>query len=62
VTASVETTVIEPETLDTLVACLRGRGYRVLGPTVHNGAIVYDDLASATELPIGWTDVQEAGR
>jgi len=23
---------------------------------------VYDDLASATELPIGWTDVQESGR
>jgi ferredoxin len=62
VIASVETTVIEPEALDELVASLCSRGYRVLGPTVHDGAIVYDDLASATELPIGWTDVQEAGR
>jgi sulfhydrogenase subunit beta (sulfur reductase) len=58
----VETSVIEPETVDALVASLRARGYRVLGPTVRDGAIVYDDLASATELPVGWTDVQEPGR
>jgi ferredoxin len=34
----------------------------VLGPSVRDGAIVYDDLASASDLPIGWTDTQEAGR
>jgi sulfhydrogenase subunit beta (sulfur reductase) len=28
---------------------------------VRDGAIVYDELESAQELPIGWTDVQEAG-
>jgi sulfhydrogenase subunit beta (sulfur reductase) len=52
--------VIEPEALDVLVDALRRRGYRVLGPTVSNGAIVYDDLESAADLPIGWTDRQEA--
>jgi sulfhydrogenase subunit beta (sulfur reductase) len=33
----------------------------VLGPTVRDGAIVYDDLRSGAELPIGWTDRQDAG-
>ena len=60
-TSVVEPSVIEPGALEALVASLRTRGYRVLGPTVRDGAIVYDDLASATELPIGWTDVQEPG-
>lgn len=40
---------------------LAGRGFRVLGPTVRDGAIVYDDLESARDLPIGWQDVQEPG-
>jgi sulfhydrogenase subunit beta (sulfur reductase) len=58
----VETSVIEPEALDALVNALRARGFRVLGPTLRDSAIVYDELESATELPIGWTDVQEAAR
>ena len=53
--------MIEPEALQTLVDELTERGFRVLGPQVREGAIVYDDLGAATELPIGWTDVQEAG-
>jgi formate hydrogenlyase subunit 6/NADH:ubiquinone oxidoreductase subunit I len=44
-----------------LVAALSGKGYRVIGPTVRDGAIVYDELASADALPIGWTDEQSAG-
>jgi len=46
--------------LDRLVALLRESGYRVIGPTRRDGAIVYDDLLSADELPAGWTEVQEA--
>ncbi len=53
--------VIAPDALDRLVEALRDRGYRVLGPTVRDGAIVYDDLESADELPIGWTDRQDGG-
>jgi sulfhydrogenase subunit beta (sulfur reductase) len=60
-TGFAETSVIEPGALEALVTGLAARGYRVLGPTVRDGAIVYDDLASATELPIGWTEVQEPG-
>jgi ferredoxin len=56
-----ETRVIEPDALEALLGALRGRGYRVLGPTVRDGAIVYEDLESAAQLPIGWTDSQDGG-
>jgi ferredoxin len=54
--------VVAPAALDDLIAALRRRGFRVLGPSLRDGAIVYDDLESASRLPIGWTDRQEAGR
>ena len=55
------TSVIGPAALDPLVGALRARGFRVLGPTVRDGAIVYDDLAAASELPVGWGDEQAPG-
>jgi ferredoxin len=57
-----DTAVLEPDALEALVSALRGHGYRVLGPKLRDGAIVYDDLHSAAELPIGWTDEQAPGR
>jgi ferredoxin len=59
---SSQVAVVAPEALELLVAALRGRGYQVLGPSVRDGAIVYDELDSAEQLPVGWTDEQEAGR
>jgi ferredoxin len=56
-----ETAVVEPSAVDVLIDVLRARGFRVVGPTVRDGAIVYDELDSASDLPIGWTDAQEAG-
>ena len=53
--------VIAPDAIGVLLAALRTRGYRVLGPTVVDGAIVYAELESADELPIGWTDRQDGG-
>lgn len=47
--------------LDALVAALRTAGYRVVGPKLRDAAIVYDDIASAADLPAGWTDVQDGG-
>jgi ferredoxin len=47
--------------LQTLIELLAGRGYRVLGPVVRDGAIVYDDIAAVADLPAGWTDRQQAG-
>lgn len=48
--------------LDRLFAVLVELGYKVVGPTVREGAIVYDDLASSSDLPTGWTDEQDGGQ
>jgi ferredoxin len=40
--------------LEPLVAALRADGYRVVGPTVRDGAIVLAELVSAVDLPYGW--------
>jgi ferredoxin len=53
--------VVGPEALDALVVVLGRRGYRVVGPTVRDGAIVYDELDSAAELPAGVGDEQSPG-
>jgi ferredoxin len=52
--------ILERQDLETLIKALQKRGYQILGPTVRDGAIVYDALDSATDLPEGWTDVQDA--
>ncbi len=44
-----------------LLAGLERAGYRVVGPTVRDGAIVYGTIRSVGDLPEGWTDRQEAG-
>ena len=54
--------VINREALQFLIDVLVANGYQVMGPTVRDGAIVYDRIASVPDLPEGWTDRQEAGR
>ena len=54
--------VMQRRDFDALVTALARRGYTVIAPTVRDGAIVYDEIGSAAELPIGWTDEQEAGQ
>ncbi len=49
------------EGLDALVRLLRDRGYEVIGPTEHAGAISPQPIESADQLPIGLGDVQEGG-
>lgn len=47
--------------LDELLNHLRVDGYQTIGPTLGDGAIVYDEVASVQDLPRGYTDEQEAG-
>ncbi len=54
--------IITEEGLQALLDALRQRGYRVVGPTLRDQAIVYDDIASLADLPRGWSDVQDGGR
>ena len=55
------TAIISRSGLDQLLAALAGRGYKVIGPTVRDQAIVYEEIASTADLPEGWTDEQEGG-
>ena len=47
--------------LDQLLGSLRGAGYRVIGPTVRDGAIILDELTAASDLPFGWGVQLEPG-
>ncbi len=47
--------------LDDLLGALRDDGWKLVGPRVRDGAIVYDEIASAADLPVGWTDEQAPG-
>ena len=44
-----------------LIQALAHRGYQVFGPTVRDGAIIYDEIEGIRDLPRGQTDQQEAG-
>ncbi len=52
---------LQKSDLQGLIDGLRKRGFRVVGPQVRDGAIVYDDLADVRLLPIGTVDVQDGG-
>jgi ferredoxin len=54
--------VVEREHLEQLLQALVSRGYELVGPTLRDGAIVYDHLTSTADLPSGWTDEQAGGK
>ena len=56
-----ERVVISREHLDDLFQALAKRGFEVIGPTVRDGAVVYDAVESTRDLPAGWTDEQNGG-
>ncbi len=53
--------VVERGELPALFEALVTRGYALIGPTVRDNAITYGDLATVDDLPVGWTDEQNAG-
>jgi sulfhydrogenase subunit beta (sulfur reductase) len=53
--------VITPQGLTELIDTLRAEGFRVIGPTLRDQAIVYDEIKSVSDLPAGWTDEQDGG-
>jgi sulfhydrogenase subunit beta (sulfur reductase) len=52
---------LQRDDFDALLGALVRRGYTVIGPTVRDGAIVYDEISAGSDLPVGFTDEQEAG-
>ncbi len=53
--------VIERRDLDGLFDSLAAAGHTIIGPTVRDRAIVFDEIRRAADLPIGWTDEQDGG-
>ena len=47
--------------LDALLGAIQGAGYRLIGPTVRDRAVVLDEIESVADLPAGWGDEQEGG-
>lgn len=53
--------VLGVDGLTQLIGALHDDNFRVVGPTIQDGAIVFDDVESLSDLPIGWTDEHEGG-
>jgi len=54
--------LIESEALGDLIGWLKQQGYPVIGPTIRDNAITLGPIDNLDDLPMGWTDEQEAGR
>jgi sulfhydrogenase subunit beta (sulfur reductase) len=53
--------VIERSDFDALFGALTRHGYTIVGPTIRDRAIVYDEIRGPADLPVGWTDEQDGG-
>jgi len=53
--------LIEAPHLQQLIEVLQSRGHAVLGPTLRQGDLVYDEVRSTADLPVGWLDEHEPG-
>ena len=53
--------ILNKTNFPSLLAELKQRGYKVLGPTVRDKAIMYDELYDVDDLPAGWVDEQDGG-
>ncbi len=54
--------VLNRDGLESLLSKLRAANYHVIGPRVHDDAIMYDTVESLSDFPIGYSDVQAPGR
>lgn len=50
------------EQLHQLLDLLKSKKYTLLGPTLRDQVVVYDELQGANDLPKGWMDEQDPGR
>ncbi|MCL5095980.1 MAG: 4Fe-4S dicluster domain-containing protein [Candidatus Omnitrophica bacterium] len=53
--------ILSQKSFPRLFEVLQAKGYQVIGPTVRDGAVVYEQLSSVDELPCGWQDDQGGG-
>ncbi len=53
--------ILARQDFQTLIDALEGAGYTIIAPTLQDSAIVYDQIGSVEDLPIGWGDDQNGG-
>jgi ferredoxin len=53
---------IEKPRLQELIDRLQQQGYRTIGPRVEQAAVVYGEIDSVSQIPLGMLDEQDAGR
>lgn len=53
--------LIKSNELNNLVISLKNHGYITIAPKIFEKTIIYDEIYSIKDLPIGWTDEQEKG-
>ncbi len=53
--------IIDIHEFDNLIKKLKEKGYKTIGQTIQNGAIIYSEINSSEDFPIGFTDVQKPG-
>ncbi len=44
-----------------LFILLKKQGYAVIAPALRDAAIIYDEVETPSDLPVGWTDAQSPG-
>ncbi|HAX92289.1 MAG TPA: sulfite reductase subunit A [Rhodospirillaceae bacterium] len=54
--------VIDEAGLSALFSRLIKIGYQPIGPKVRDGAVVYEEISSPSDLPVGFSDEQEGGK
>jgi sulfhydrogenase subunit beta (sulfur reductase) len=54
--------LVQRQHLSNLIGALLAQSFEIIGPQVREGAIVYDQLTSLDQLPVGWIDQQSSGR
>lgn len=62
VMASETNAVLPTADLQRLLDALSAKGYRVIGPMVREGSVVWETIRRVPDLPIGRRDQQEPGR
>lgn len=52
---------IESSEINNLISTLKDFGYKTIAPKVYENTIIYDEINSIKELPLGYTDSQDKG-
>lgn len=56
-----DSVMLQKPRLQQVLDALKQRGYRTIGPSAVDGAVVLTELETTNQLPVGWIDEQDGG-